>query len=74
MFSFNDVIMGVDDKSHPIENYVWSYLYTLPPATNLIHVLASLNTYYLLIRSSENDSTGFWPPGSLHTLGADGHI
>ena len=22
MFSFNDVIMGVDDKSHPIENYV----------------------------------------------------
>ena len=27
-----------------------------------------------LIRSSDNDSTGFWPPGSLHTLGADGHI
>ena len=26
------------------------------------------------IRSSDNDSTGFWPPGSLHTLGADGHI
>ena len=25
-------------------------------------------------RSSDNDSTGFWPPGSLHTLGADGHI
>ena len=22
----------------------------------------------------DNDSTGFWPPGSLHTLGADGHI
>ena len=27
-----------------------------------------------LIRSSDNDSTGLWPPGSLHTLGADGHI
>ena len=26
------------------------------------------------IRSSDNDSTGFWSPGSLHTLGADGHI
>ena len=26
------------------------------------------------LRSSDNDSTGFWPPGSLHTLGADGHI
>ena len=28
----------------------------------------------LTIRSSDNDSSGFWPPGSLHTLGADGHI
>ena len=27
-----------------------------------------------LIWSSDNDSAGFWPPGSLHTLGADGHI
>ena len=27
-----------------------------------------------LIRSSDNDSTGLWPPGSLHTLGADGYI
>ena len=26
------------------------------------------------IRSSDNDSTGFWPPGSLHTMGAGGHI
>ena len=26
------------------------------------------------IRSSDKDSTGFWPPGSLPTLGADGHI
>ena len=26
------------------------------------------------IRSSDNDNTGLWPPGSLHTLGADGHI
>ena len=27
-----------------------------------------------LIRSSDNDSTGLWPPGSLHILGADGDI
>ena len=26
------------------------------------------------IRSSDNDSTSLWPPGSLHTLGTDGHI
>ena len=26
------------------------------------------------IRSSDIDSTGFWSPGSLHTLGTDGHI
>ena len=26
------------------------------------------------IRSSDNNSTGLRPPGSLHTLGADGHI
>ena len=30
--------------------------------------------HYASIRSSDNDSTGFWPPGSLHTLGADGYI
>ena len=23
--------------------------------------------------SNSDDSTGFWPPGSLQTLGADGH-
>ena len=28
----------------------------------------------VVIRSSDNDNTGLWPPGSLHTLGADGHI
>ena len=33
-----------------------------------------LDVGLVLIRSSDNDSTGFWPPGSLHTLGADGHI
>ena len=27
-----------------------------------------------VIRSSDNDSSDFWPPGSLHTLGADWHI
>ena len=26
------------------------------------------------MRPNDNDSTGLWPPGSLHTLGADGHI
>ena len=29
---------------------------------------------YHWIRSSDNDSTGFWPPGSMHILGADGYI
>ena len=48
------------------------------------HIIALAELYGLLpqagihwnhsIRSSDNDSTGFWPPGSLHTLGADGHI
>ena len=33
-----------------------------------------IGNFLLAIRSSDNDSTGFWPPGSLHTLGADGHI
>ena len=32
------------------------------------------NDGLLSLQSSDNDSTGFWPPGSLHTLGADGHI
>ena len=32
------------------------------------------NAGILLIRSSDNDSGGFWPPGSLHTLGAERHI
>ena len=31
-------------------------------------------TGLIQIRSSDNDSSGLWPPGSLHTLGADGHI
>ena len=26
------------------------------------------------IRSSDHDRTSFWPPGLMHTLGADGHI
>ena len=30
--------------------------------------------YVFAIRSSDIDSTGLWPPGSLHTLGTDGHI
>ena len=38
-----------------------------------------LNSFFanlaaVTIWSSANDSTGFWPPSSLHTLGADGHI
>ena len=28
----------------------------------------------MTIRSSDNESTDFWPPGSLHTLVVDGHI
>ena len=33
-----------------------------------------MGIYHFVIRSSDNDSTGLWPPGSLHTLDADGHI
>ena len=44
-------------------------------ACSLVCKQCALNiTQPVLIRSSDNDSTGFWPPGSLHTLGADGHI
>ena len=32
------------------------------------------NTCVQFNRSSDNDSTGFWPPISLHTLDTDGHI
>ena len=37
-----------------------------------IYVLEGTLQWTSWIRSSDNDSTGFWPPGSLHTLGADG--
>ena len=38
-------------------------------------IIISYNVDVLLaIQPSDNDSTGFWPPGLLHTLGADGHI
>ena len=40
--------------------------------SSLCHIYASVR--WVRIRSSDNDSTGFWPPGSLHTLGADRHI
>ena len=36
--------------------------------------LMNMDKYFIWIRSSDNDSTGLWPPRSLHTLGADGHI
>ena len=36
------------------------------------NVSCHANLLVCSIRSSDNDSTGFWPPGSLHTLGADG--
>ena len=39
-----------------------------------IIVLSQVVYWLQPIRSSDNDSTGFWAPGSLHTLGADGHI
>ena len=46
----------------------------------LLILMQCINKLYLWmsvwdpIRSSDNDSTGLWPPGLLHTLGADGHI
>ena len=43
-------------------------LYWILPYSFICH------EFIYTIRSSDNDSTSFWPPGSLHTLGADGHI
>ena len=37
-------------------------------------VIGTIIIMIVTIRSSDNDSTGFWPPGLLHTRGADGHI
>ena len=43
--------------------------------TKDIIILDTVNTLkHGSIRSSDNDSTDFCQPGSLHTLGADGHI
>ena len=41
---------------------------------NWYHISQGQMSWNTSIRSSDNDSTRFWPPGSLHTLGADGHI
>ena len=41
------------------------------PASSLDSMTSFAN---VIIRSSDNDSSSFWPPGSLRTLGADGHI
>ena len=45
---------------------------------NSIEISLGLEMWYIdkrmSIRSSDNDSNGFWQPGSLHTLAADGHI
>ena len=39
--------------------------------------MGRIKTIYIkhtVIGSRDNDSTRYWPPGSLHTLGAGGHI
>ena len=41
---------------------------------NCRFMVCALGVFTVIIRSSDNDSTGFWPPGSLHTLSADWHI
>ena len=50
-------------------SWPWAWLWVTTWISNCINV-----KQWDIIRSSDNDSTGFWPPGSLHTLGADGHI
>ena len=51
--------------------------YVSSRANKIQTVCINVGMYYearVWIQSSDNDSAGFWPPGSLHTLGADGHI
>ena len=55
---------SVQAQTKPLMTGIWD--------TSFSYVHLTLGNQ--LIRSSDNDSTGFWPPGSLHTLGADGHI
>ena len=45
----------------------WSSICGFCPAAVDVHI-------YLCYGPVTKDSTGFWPPGSLYTLGADGHI
>ena len=58
--------------AHPLvpAAHLWLWVYSL----GLVSHYGSYLVWVGPIRSSDNDSTGFWPPGSLHTLGADGHI
>ena len=58
-------------------------IYALETRSSLVQITAYhlynepfiwTNASSLIIRSSDIDNTRFWPPGSLHTLGADGHI
>ena len=59
-----------------IYRYGYMKVTQMPPVHAANLVANGGNTAYRVdvIRSSDNDSTGFWPPGSLHTLGADGRI
>ena len=69
-----------------MEKYKENY-YVCPPAKVVTYQQTGKNLYpnqsvtmtfdslrWIRIRSSDIDSTGFWPQGSLHTLSADGHI
>ena len=59
-----------------MENNLQNIGITLLPTEveKLLGIANNENDRIKLILSSDNDSIGFWPPGSLHTLGADGHI
>ena len=61
-------------------------LWWTPSASVILNIIRGVYSFWnsiglfilhdkqISIRSSDNDNTSFWPPGSLHTLGADGHI
>ena len=65
---------GVACFQQSLADWFWHHgsLTSPPPGIMIIQDIKADQKY--IIRSSDNDSTGLWPPGLLHTLGTDGYI
>ena len=63
-------------QTNGISMWLWTHFTNNLRALSKFYENACYPYFHVVdpIRSSDNDSTGLWPPGSLHTLGADGHI